>query len=495
MSALPCCRVLLPLFALSFAMPGEAGVIHSFTSLNNGTNADGANPAAGLVLSGGVLCGTTANGGLQGAGAAFYAAPDGSSFARFRSFTNTPDAGNPQADLMDSGNGLFGTASGGGIRGVGTLFVIQTNGSGSRILDFNSVDSNTATNASGASPNAAVVLSGGTLYGTAGAGGFFANGVVFSAATNGSTSSVLHTFTVLDSNTGTNADGAIPQGNLVLAGNTLYGTTSAGGAGGNGTVFSIDTTGNSFTNLYSFSALDPVTGTNTDGAIPCGGLVLSNGVLYGTTLAGGFGENGVIFSLNTDGSGFTVLHHFTAVDPSTRTNSDGARPVANLLLAGGTLYGTAAAGGSSTSGTVFSIGAGGGQFQTLYSFAAVNAGNGTNTDGAYPVGDLLLVGNSLYGTTFAGGPAAAGTVFSVALPVPVVPALITGIVRNPDGSVTLSFLGGPNSTNVIQATGVLGLSAFWQNISTNVADGGGIWQFTDPRAGLFPSQFYRSFSP
>jgi uncharacterized repeat protein (TIGR03803 family) len=279
---------------------------------------------------------------------------------------------------------------------------------------------------------------------------------------------------------------------LALSGGTLYGTTSAGGTGGSGTVFSVGTNGNNFTTLYSFSAMDPVAGTNIDGAIPYGGLVLSNNVLYGTTIAGGFGKSGVIFSIGTNGSSFTVLHHFTSVDPTTRTNTDGAKPVANLLLAGSTLYGTAPAGGSGASGTVFSVSTNGSQFQTLYNFSAVNSSNGTNTDGAIPDGDLVLTGNLLYGTTFAGGFSGAGTVFNLSLPL--LPAVITQIVQNPDGSVTLSFLGSPNSTNVIQATTVLGPSASWQNISTNTADTGGAWQFTDPTASQLPSQFYRSYS-
>ncbi len=490
------CFFLLCVFATIRGLAGET-TLHSFSTLNlnNGTNQDGANPAAGLVVSGGVLCGSTINGGSKTAGTAFYVAPDGTGFNAFRSFANAPDAANPQGDLVASGSNLFGTAFGGGASSVGTVFVIQTNGVVSRIHDFTTVNADTATNAAGASPDAAVALSpsGDIIFGTASAGGLFANGVIFSVNTNGAASSVLHTFNVLDSNTGTNTDGAIPLRALASSGGTLYGTASAGGAGGNGTVFSVDATGSNFMTLYSFTVTDPVTGTNTDGAIPSGGLILANGVLYGTTLAGGFGEDGVVFSIATNGSNFTVLHQFTSVDAVTRTNADGAKPVANLLLAGGTLYGTAPAGGSGASGTVFSVGTNGSQFQTLYNFSAVNPGNGTNTDGAIPVGDLVLSGNSLYGTTFAGGFGAAGMVFSLSLPL--LPAAITQIVHNPDGSVTLSFLGSPNSTNVIQAATILGPSASWQNISTNTADPiTGIWNFTDTTAGQLPVQFYRSYS-
>jgi uncharacterized repeat protein (TIGR03803 family) len=104
----------------------------------------------------------------------------------------------------------------------------------------------------------------------------------------------------------------------------------------------------------------------------------------------------------------------------------------------------------------------------------------------------VLAGNSLYGTTFAGGFGAAGTVFSLALPV--LPATITGIIINLDGSATLSFLGSPNSTNVIQSTADL-TSGLWQNISTNTADPvTGIWNFTDTTASQSSLQFYRSYS-
>jgi len=476
-------------------MRSHAGVtaLHSFSTLNNGTNQDGANPAAGLVLSGSVLCGSTVNGGLEGAGTVFYISPDASSFKAFRSFTNSPDAANPQGDLAVSGNAFFGTSLGGGNSSVGTVFLGSTNGSVSLIRSFAVVSADEATNSGGASPSGLLAVSGNTLYGTTTAGGAAANGTVFSLSTNGSVFADLHDFSVLDSNTGTNADGALPCGGLALSDHTLYGTASAGGAGGAGVVFSINTSGNSFTVLHNFTPLDPVTATNTDGAFPSSSLVLSNGVLYGTTLAGGFGESGVIFSIATNGGSFTVLHHFTSVDPTTRTNTDGVKPVANLLLVGGTLYGTASAGGSGASGTVFSISTNGSQFQTLYHFSAVKPGNGTNADGAIPDGDLAQAGTSLYGTTFAGGFGAAGTVFSLSLPLP--PAVITQIVHNPDGSVTLSFLGSPNSTNVIQAAPALGPSASWQNISTNTADPiTGIWNFTDMTASQSSVQFYRSYS-
>ncbi|HWY32473.1 MAG TPA: choice-of-anchor tandem repeat GloVer-containing protein, partial [Candidatus Acidoferrum sp.] len=277
---------------------GPDGIaLHRFSPLNGGTNSDGANPAASLAFIGGVLIGTTLNGGLQGNGAAFYLGLDGTNFINFHSFTSPPDAGNPQGSLVVSGNAFFGTSLGGGKSGVGSVFLGYTNGSVSRIQSFAVVSADEATNSGGASPSALLVLSGNILYGTTTAGGAAANGTVFSLSTNGSTFADLHDFSALDSNTGTNADGSLPCSGLVLSGNTLYGTASAGGAGGAGVVFSINTNGGSLDTLYSFTSLDSLAATNTDGAFPASGLVESNGTLYGTTLAGGTGGRGVVFSV------------------------------------------------------------------------------------------------------------------------------------------------------------------------------------------------------
>jgi uncharacterized repeat protein (TIGR03803 family) len=468
----------------------DGNALHRFNPLVNGLNLDGANPAAGLALSGGVLCGTTLNGGPQGAGTTFCLSLDGTNFNAFRSFTNQPDAGNPQGELAVSGTRFFGTTSGGGGSGSGTVFVGQTNGSVSLLRSFAAVSSDTATNSGGASPSASLALAGGTLYGTTTAGGAAANGTVFSLTTNGATFSVLHNFSLLDSPTGTNADGAAPWGGLILAGGKLYGTASVGGAGGNGVIFSVDPGGANFTTLHSFTPMDSVAATNTDGAMPLGGLVLSNNTLYGTTYAGGHGGRGAIFSVQTNGLGFAVLHHFLPVDSVAGTNTDGASPCAALTLSSNVLYGTASAGGTGAAGTVFSLNADGSRFNAFRSFSAV-ASNGTNRDGAFPVAPVLLLGNTVYGTAFSGGPGAAGTVFSIPLPAP--PAVITNIVRNGNGSVTLYFLGAPNSTNVIQAATNLTPTIAWQNVSTNAADTNGAWQFTDLNT-TGATRFYRSYA-
>ena len=159
---------------------------------------------------------------------------------------------------------------------------------------------------------------------------------------------------------GTNSDGAFPLDGLILSGNTLYGTANQGGSSGNGTEFAINTDGTGFTTLHSFSAASGTSGvyqggTNSDGVYPIDGLILSGNTVYGTTSGAGTNGNGTVFAVNTNGTGFTVLHSFTAASGANSTNSDGASPQARLILSGNTLYGTTYKGGSSGDGTVFSL--------------------------------------------------------------------------------------------------------------------------------------------
>jgi len=130
----------------------------------------------------------------------------------------------------------------------------------------------------------------------------------------------LHSFTAVNFR-GVNSDGANPFAGLILSGDTLYGTASEGGTNGEGTVFAINPTGPSFTNLYSFTG-------SSDGANPGAGLMLSSNTLYGTAEHGGSSGNGTVFAVNITGSGFTNLHNFNF-----NNASNGAVPVAGYRAA------------------------------------------------------------------------------------------------------------------------------------------------------------------
>jgi uncharacterized repeat protein (TIGR03803 family) len=390
-------------------------------------------PDGGLVLSGGVLYGGTGLGGMPGLGnGVVYSVPtDGSSLTALVIFAGTSGAADPDTGLALSGNMLYGTTEGGGTNGTGTLFEIGTNGSGyAEIKDFSITDSS-GDNPDGTDPRAVLVLSGGTFYGTTRYGGTVGWGTVFKLNSDGTGFTNIYSFTdpypicawaplvvsgstlygagsggsfgsVFRINTDgsgfTNfymfngTDGNNPSAGLTLSGNVLYGTTMNGGSG-YGNIFQLNTDGSHYTNIYSFSG-------GNDGAAPASVLVLSNGVLYGTTYNGGTNGQGTVFKINTDRSGFTVLHTFAGAN-------DGAGAT-DLLLSGGTLYGTTAVGGSSSQGTVFQMDTAGNNYRVLYNFTG-------GSDGANPNRTLVLLGNTLYGTTENGGLSGHGTVFSLGL--------------------------------------------------------------------------------
>jgi probable HAF family extracellular repeat protein/uncharacterized repeat protein (TIGR03803 family) len=241
-------------------------------------------------------------GGSYGDGTVFSVQTNGTDFTNLHSFTalaynaglnvyTNSDGANPQAGLILSGNTLYGTASVGGSSGWGTVFSVNTNGT-----DFTTLYSFT-NGADGGFPLAGLILSGNTLYGTTEDNNISGYGTVFSIQTNGTDFTNLHSFTALAYNAGlnvyTNSDGANPWSGLILSGNTLYGTAGEGGSSGAGTVFSVNTNGTDFTILFSFTR-------GSDGASPLegAGLILSGNTLYGTTDNGGSSDYGTVFALS-----------------------------------------------------------------------------------------------------------------------------------------------------------------------------------------------------
>jgi len=264
------------------------------------------------------------------------------------------------------------------------------------------------TNGSGAYPVAGLILSGTTLYGTTSSGGTNGTGTVFAVNTDGTGFTVLHTFGALVS--GTNSDGAYPAAGLLQDGDSLYGTAQNGGSSGTGTVFTLRNDGLYFSNLHNFTALSaPFGGTNSDGANPAGGLILGEYVtLYGTAQNGGTNGRGTVFAITTS---FTTLHTFTA--DTNVNNSDGAYPIGGLLLSDNILYGTTSGGGIWGNGAVFALDADGADYTNLYSFSAFSPHYFNNSDGSQPYGGLVISNNTLFGTTQSGGTNNGGTVFAV----------------------------------------------------------------------------------
>jgi len=365
---------------------------------------DGAGPQAGLILSGNTLYGTTGSGGAYGDGTVFSVPVTGGTPTVLASF-NGSNGRYPDGDLILSGNTLYGTTSEGGayggqfIGGIGggTVFSVPVTGGTPTVLaSFNGTD--------GSYPAAGLILSGNTLYGTTYFGGndysapYSGTGTVFSVPVTGGTPNVLMSFGTPVSNGGTQ-----PQAGLTLIGNTLYGTTTAGGAYGGrlvsgGTVFSVPITGGTQTVLASLTGSAGVISINS-------GVILVGSTLYGTTTPGGDDGYGAVFSVPVTGGTPTVLGSFDYF-----TNGD--EPAADLTLSadGNTLYGTTVQGGDDEYGTVFSLPLTGGDPTVLASF------DGSN--GKYSYADLTLSGNMLYGTTENGGANNNGTVFELTVPEP-----------------------------------------------------------------------------
>jgi uncharacterized repeat protein (TIGR03803 family) len=199
-------------------------------------------------------------------------------------------------------------------------------------------------------------------------------------------------------------DGSTPEAGLVVISNILYGTCMQSGVNNLGTVFAMNTNGSGYTVLHQFSAF--VGGSvNSDGAYPQGGnLCFLGNTLYGTTYSGGTNGSGTIFSVNTDGSGFTTLHHFGG-------GYDGFHPQAGLAIANGKLFGTTARGGTNGNGTLFSINTNGSVYLQLHAFGAKVGNSGLNPDGLFPMAGLTLGGDALFGTTYQGGAHQLGTIF------------------------------------------------------------------------------------
>ena len=184
-------------------------------------------------------------------------------------------------------------------------------------------------------------------------------------------------------------DGDEPESPLLWSGGALYGVTRYGGIAANGVVFKVNTDGTGFSPVYKFTPSDADVG----GAEPYGPLLVSGDAIYGTACSGVFGT---VFKLNADGSGQNPLHVFSGT-------WDGAMPFGGVILSSSNLFGT------TSSGDVFRVNTNGTGFAVLRCLSCDPA---IGVDCSIYSG-LLLIGDYLYGTTFTGGTLDYGIVFRV----------------------------------------------------------------------------------
>ncbi len=405
---------------------------------------EGISPVSSLLADGSQnLYGTTEQGGLDNLGTVFELRRDGSGFSTLHDFSEpNGDGAFPDAPVIFDGDGnLFGTTSTTYGSGPGAVFRLLPGAGYSLLHTFGS-------SPDGGRPLAALALvSPSTLVGTASNGGQFAEGTIFALKTDGTSFQVLHDFAV--------SDGVAPSASVVSnIQQQLFGTTAGGGASGQGTIYTIGTTGTGFSVLHSF------VGGSNDGAQPLSAVVIDAfGFLYGTTSAGGPANRGVVFRMKTDGSMFSVLHGFAG------GMTDGDDPPSSLTLDGsGNLYGTTYRGGVSNAGVIFRMKTDGGGFTLLHSFA------GFPQDGGYPTAALILdeYGN-LYGTTSGGGAGSGGIVFKLGEANGGGASLAAPVITAPAQGQVLA------SSRVVFKWGIVNQAADYQFLVVDDSDGSTIY--------------------
>src|SRR5271165_574575 len=393
---------LFAVLTLTFGQPPAQAqtynVLHYFTG-----GSDGANPIAGLTMdSQGILYGTASAGGAKSFGTVYRLVPSGSSwaFSLLYTFQGQTDGSAPYARVGFGPDGnLYGaTHSGGGgpgckdRHGCGTVFQVKPR-PGTEEIEVYRFGTDDGSNPAYGD---LVFDQAGNLYGTTRNGGANLQGAVYELAPNG----VNWTETVVYSFAGT-PDGASPLNGPIFdhAGN-LYGTTSAGGTGGWGTVYELKPAGLGWTEsiLHGFQ-------NGSDGLTPTGDVFFDpSGRLYGTTQAGGTGGGGTVFELTPSGEAWSLN---TLYDFSQPALGEEYRTL--IMDKAGNLYGTNSGDGVTQQGSVFKLTRSNGAwtYTSLHDFTG-------GLDGGAPFGRLVFDANgNLYGTAAAGGTHGNGVVFEI----------------------------------------------------------------------------------
>lgn len=305
---------------------GRYGVLHTFSVLDDkGANVDGAFP--GVALTAGQhdeFYGMTSSGGTNGTGTLFRISASGH-FAVLHIFSATDgkgfneDGAAPLRTLIIGKDGnLYGTTRLGGQSGLGVAWVMTPWGSFSVIHQYVATEGHAAS---------LLQARDGYLYGC----GVWplprlGPGTLYRMDPTGSRFEVLYRFGAVDAN-GNNPDGADCYEPLTeTAPGVFVGAASNGGPNGNGVLFRYSLSHPTVvTVLHAFSATNAA-GDNADGAYPYARLTPGeDGGLYSTASYGGANGGGVIYRLKPNGA-YQVLYTFSAVDRVTGSNRDGSNP-------------------------------------------------------------------------------------------------------------------------------------------------------------------------
>ncbi len=373
----------------------------TFSVIHNFTGSEGGDPFAGPALDrGGNLYGTTNSGGAHGAGAVYKVSLHGSSWILnpLYSFAGAADGAGPGFGTLAIGSDgtLFGTTEGGGLFGVAYNLRPRATPCGSILCPWtDNVIQVFGRGSDGAQPLSGMTFdSAGNLYGTTSEGGTTGNGTVYELTRSGQTwtETVLYNFAG-----GTDAASPVASVSIDAAGN-LYGSSPFGGANGDGAVYKLTHSGSSWTEsvIYNFTG-------GSDGQAPTGGVIVdASGNLYGGTFFGGANGGGTVYKLAPSGGSYTLTTLYSF--------SGSGGPYNWLTLVNGTLYGITNRDGAFSNGSVWKLtpNGGGWTFTDLYDFSGGN-------DGGVPYGQVAVdASGNIYGTASLGGSDNQGVVWKVA---------------------------------------------------------------------------------
>jgi len=406
--------IVLFLICNAVAQTSSVNVLLDFTGKTG--SYEGNDPKGSMIMSGSTLYGFTSAGGANDGGVIFSYDAASNNYSILASFSSNDDLNGSQPHhgyLTLVGSTITRPMfQGGDAVNNGTIFSVQTNGTGAVSDYIFSGSSNSPTPlGDGSQPHSGLLAAGGSLYyGMTAEGGTYGGGTIFSYNASNNAVTTVYSFS-------TNADSSYDShGQLIWnsSGTLLLGMTRDGGSGiGNtntggsapGVIFSFNPANSAFTTLYNFtsSSNNPYF---TDHGILTLGTRTNASTIFGMTEYGGMNDKGAIFSLSESGSStLTMLHSFGG-------NFDGANPFGSLVLntSNGYLYGMTRNGGSSNDGTIFCINQDGSNYSVLASFS--------NSTGINPIDNITFNSNytMLYGLTQSGsGSTTYGTMFSLSL--------------------------------------------------------------------------------
>jgi uncharacterized repeat protein (TIGR03803 family) len=357
------CAVLAGLARAPAANAGTLETLYEFPQLTGSSGAF-------VVAPDGTLYGNGGLGGAYGYGSVFSFDPHGKVFTTLYNFKGGDDAAFPVANMVLSGNHLYGATQFGGPADDGTVFKVNIKTGAETVLySFSGPD--------GSAPYWAPALGpDGSLYGTTWQGGTYGDGTVFKLDPRTGAESVIHSFD--------GSDGRYPWGLTVADAQTIYGTAAGGGANNCGTLYKLDSSTGTMEILYNF----PYKKLNG----PRFPVILGqDGNIFGMS----FYDN---YVFNTQTQRMTALHSY----------DDGQTPTGALIPDQfGNLYATTH-NFSNSAGLVFAL-------NTATDTTTILRDFDHKRLGLSPGGVIFGKDGRLFGATYFGGTYGYGTIFAIAL--------------------------------------------------------------------------------